>query len=318
MRDITLANYNLHLHHSSRCLSIKKAPNFNMVLALSVLLTFAKPSMADEDEGLAKLACLIKPEMYVELSSNVDAIVDKLLVETGDTIVKGQPLVRLEASVEKARVNLAKIQAASDNEINSRKIQLLYAKQNKQHSNELYKTKLISEFENYTSDTEVALAEIELAKAIENKQLATLNLQVAETQLTLRSIESPINGLVVERYAMVGESVAERSIMKLAQIDSLRVELIAPTEYFGLINKGMEVEVYIEKPTHQIFQATVTMVDQLIDPASGSFTVIMTVPNPNEQLVSGVNCLVIFSFNTPQPSDQNLTDSLKSYQRGSD
>jgi RND family efflux transporter MFP subunit len=273
---------------------------------------FGKSSVANEES--AKLACLIKPEMYVELSSSIDAIVDKMLVKTGDYVVKGQPLVQLEASVERARVDLAKIQAKSNSEIESRKVQLLYAKRNKKHINQLYEKKLISEFENYTAGTEVALAEIELAKAIENRQLANLNLDVAETQLSLRSILSPINGLVVERYAMVGETVSERSIMKLAQIDTLRVELIAPTEYFGLIKKGMDVEVYTEKPINQIFKAKVSMVDQLIDPASGSFTVHMTVPNPDDQLVSGVNCLVSFEFNTPLPSDQNLGGSLGYYQ----
>ncbi len=312
MSDKLLTIYSPNLHAMWRLLRNRNIPCLYLVFLISFLLTFARTSVAAEES--AKLACLIKPEMYVELSSAIDAIVDEVLVNTGDYIVKGQPLVKLEASVEKARVELAKIQAASNSEVNSRKVQLQYAKQNEKHINKLYKKKLISEFEFFTSTTEVSLAEIELAKAIENRQLATSNLQVAQSQLALRSILSPINGLVVERYAMVGESVADRSIMKLAQIDTLRVELIAPTEYFGLIKKGMEVKVYTEKPINQTFQAKVTMVDQLIDPASGSFSVHMTVPNPNDQLVSGVNCLASFSFDTPLPSNQNLGDSLGYYQ----
>jgi multidrug efflux pump subunit AcrA (membrane-fusion protein) len=46
----------------------------------------------------------------------------------------------------------------------------------------------------------------------------------------------------------------------------------------------------------------VNIVDQLIDPASGSFTVRMELPNPDDRLVGGVNCRARFSFDTPQPA----------------
>jgi multidrug efflux pump subunit AcrA (membrane-fusion protein) len=105
---------------------------------------------------------------------------------------------------------------------------------------------------------------------------------------------------------MVGESVSDRTIMKLAKVNPLKVELIAPTEYFGLIQKGMEVEIYPEQPSNQVFIATVTVVDQLIDPASGSFTVRMLLPNPEDKLVGGVNCLANFSFKTPEPGDERV------------
>jgi RND family efflux transporter MFP subunit len=289
-----------------RLLTLKTSSSI-WIKILSLILLFNSQALMAEQR--AELDCLVKPEMYVELSSAIDAIIDQMLVDTGDYIVKGQPLVRLESSVERARVRLAKIQAASKTEIKSREIQLLYAQRNKKRINELYDKHSVSQFENDKSETEVALAEIELIKAKENRQLANLNLNVAQSQLALRTILSPINGLVVERYAMVGESVSERTIMKLAQIDPLRIELIAPTEYFGLIKKGMDVEIYTERPANQVFKAKVTVVDQLIDPASGSFTVRMAVPNPDDQLVSGVNCLASFNFAAPLPSDQNLIGS---------
>jgi multidrug efflux pump subunit AcrA (membrane-fusion protein) len=108
-----------------------------------------------------------------------------------------------------------------------------------------------------------------------------------------------VDGIVVDIYAHAGESVAERTIMKLAQIDPLRVELIAPTQYFGLIEAGMEVKIVPEYPPGKTYQAKVTVVDQLIDPASGSFTVRMALPNPDDELVGGVNCIAHFDFKAP-------------------
>jgi len=72
----------------------------------------------------------------------------------------------------------------------------------------------------------------------------------------------------------------------------------------------MEVDIYPERPANKIFKATVTIVDQLIDPASGSFTVRMALPNPGDQLIGGVNCIASFGFNTPVPLDQNAFSSL--------
>jgi RND family efflux transporter MFP subunit len=283
-----------------------RARKIIQILGLTVTL-FCTPLMATEK---AVLDCLVKPEMYVELSSSVDAILEQMLVDTGDRIKKGQPLVRLEASVEKARVNLAKIQASSNSEINNRRVQLQYAKRNYKRIKDLYTRKSVSLYDKDKAETEVALAEIELNKATEKKKIAGLNLELAKAELARRTIRSPIDGIVVDLYSMVGESVTQRTIMKLAQVDPLRVELIAPTEYFGLIKKGMEVDIFPERPANQSFKATVTVVDQLIDPASGSFTVRMALPNPGDQLVGGVNCIASFSFNTPIPLGLNTFSSL--------
>lgn len=127
-------------------------------------------------------------------------------------------------------------------------------------------------------------------------------LEVAQAQLAIKTIKSPIDGIVIDRYAMIGESVEDRAIMKLAQVDPLRVELVAPTEYFGLIREGMQVKIRPERPANKEFNATVTIVDQLIDPASGSFSVRMALPNPDDRLIGGVNCVAVFNFETPSLS----------------
>ncbi len=278
-----------------------------LIWLLFVILLVASPRAR-----AAELDCLVKPEMYVELSSPVDSVMEKVLVETGDTVARGQPLAQLEASVERAKVRLAKLQAKSVSDIKNRKEQLRYAKQYHKRMSDLLTQNSVSQYETDKAQTEVAIARIELNKANEKWRIAQLNLELAQTQLALRTIRSPIDGIVVDRYAMVGESVSDRTIMKLAKVDPLKVELIAPTEYFGLIRKGMEVEIYPEQPSNQVFTATVTVVDQLIDPASGSFTVRMLLPNPEDKLVGGVNCLANFSFKTPEPSNEDVYSSLSS------
>jgi RND family efflux transporter MFP subunit len=247
----------------------------------------------------AELDCMVKPEMYIELSSPIAGVLEKLYVNKGDHVSKGQPVAQLEASVERAKVNQAKFEVANTSELNSKKTQLAFAKRTQARYRGINHQTSISQLEKDKADTEVILAEAELKKALEDHKAAELTLEVAKTQLALKTIKSPIDGIVIDRYAMIGESVNDRAIMKLAQVDPLRVELIAPTEYFGLIQKGMEVEIRPERPLDKVFKATVTVVDQLIDPASGSFSVRMALPNPEDTLVGGVNCLAIFGFDAP-------------------
>ena len=274
-----------------------------VALRLSWLL-LAWTSLFVGPVSAAELDCLVKPEKYVEVSSPVISVLEEILVEAGDVVSRGQPLAKLEASIEKARVKMAELQVKQVSDIENRKIQLQFKKLNHERMQQLREKNSVPQFEADKAKTEYALAQLELAKAREIRIMARANLEMERSQLALRTIVSPIDGIVVDRYAMVGESVEGRSIMKLAQVNPLKVELIAPTEYFGLIRKGMVVNIYPQQPANQIFKATVTIVDKLIDPASGSFTVRMTLPNPDDRLVGGVNCIAQFNFETPAPGKE--------------
>ncbi|MCP4486733.1 MAG: efflux RND transporter periplasmic adaptor subunit [Gammaproteobacteria bacterium] len=278
-------------------LSMMSLRKTSFTTSLSILLPLIyQPLMAEQT---AELDCLVRPEMYIELSSPVETTLKAMLVNVGDTISKGQHLVQLENSVESARVELAKLQASSTSEIENRRIQMQFSKRSFERIQELYSKNSVSRFEKDKAEAELALAKIELLKAREKHQQAQLNLKKVQTELALRTIKSPIDGIIIDSYIKIGESVANRPIMKLAQINPLRVELIAPTEYFGLVKKDMEVEIYPERPVNKTFKATVTVVDQLIDSASGSFTIRMSLPNPGEELIGGVNCIARFDFDEP-------------------
>ncbi len=88
-------------------------------------------------QAAAELDCLIKPEMYVEVSSPVISVLEEILVDTGDVVTRGQPLARLEASVERARVKMAQLQVDHVSDIENRKEQLQYKKLNHERMQEL-------------------------------------------------------------------------------------------------------------------------------------------------------------------------------------
>jgi len=79
------------------------------------------------------------------------------------------------------------------------------------------------------ADIEKRTSEADLKQAKENKELARLEWVQAVNQLNRRTLRSPFDGVVIDQYIFPGEVVdasTQRPILKLAQADPLRVEVI--------------------------------------------------------------------------------------------
>ena len=127
-----------------------------------------------------------------------------------------------------------------------------------------------------------------------NQHLANLELRRASAELERRRIKSPITGVVIERSLHPGEFAKQDPILKLAQLDPLRVEVFAPVSLLGDITVGMEAEVFPEKPITGSYKAIVSVADRVVDAASGTFGVRLELPNPDYTLPAGLKCRVKF------------------------
>jgi multidrug efflux pump subunit AcrA (membrane-fusion protein) len=88
--------------------------------------------------------------------------------------------------------------------------------------------------------------------------------------------------------------VDEETILTIAQIDPLRVEVILPSAMFGSIRPEMRAAVVPELREDQVQVASVTIVDRVIDAASGTFGVRLELPNPDHAIPGGLHCQVRF------------------------
>jgi multidrug efflux pump subunit AcrA (membrane-fusion protein) len=101
----------------------------------------------------------------------------------------------------------------------------------------------------------------------------------------------------MERFLSPGEYIEDQPVVKLAQIHPLHVEVFAPVELLGAVKVGMQAEVVPENPVGKVYKAKVTIVDRVIDAASGTFGVRLELPNPKYKLPAGLKCRVTFSEN---------------------
>jgi RND family efflux transporter MFP subunit len=234
--------------------------------------------------------CMITPNETVDIGSSITGVIESILVERSSPIEVGQVLTRLESSVEEAAVRVAEAQANRTVDLESTRASLELGKNRRARAQNLYEGNTLSLDIREEIETETTLARLSVEEAEENHRLAQLQLEQARAALDRRTIRSPISGFVVERLMAPGEVVDDQTILRIAQVDPLRVDVIFPAHIFGRVAPGDELEITPEAPLDRPRPAKVTIVDRIIDGGSGTFGVTLELPNPNNDLPGGLRC----------------------------
>ena len=213
--------------------------------------------------------CLLTPSVDASIASPVVGVIDKVLVQRGDLVRKGDVLVKLRAEVEQATLKLNQAQTE-------------YGKRTIKRNTELYERNLISEQEK--------------DEIIMNNRLYGFEMAQTRAMLGQKTIRSPITGVVVDTFLDAGEYVGEEPILQVAQLDPLYIEAVMPAKYFGEIVQGSEAEVTLEEPLASEHLARVSIVDRVLDAASGTFGVRLVLKNSDYLLPAGLKCSISFDL----------------------
>jgi RND family efflux transporter MFP subunit len=240
------------------------------------------------------LDCLVQPSRVVEIGSPMTGLIEVVHVDRGDRVEAGQVVVELEASVERAAVDVARMRASLQGELRAREEALVLSTNRSKRGTELFDQRALSVDTREELETQARLAQLELLQAKEARQLASLELRQAEGLLSRRILRSPIAGIVTERLLQPGEIVDEETVLKIAQVDPLRVDVLLPASRYGSVRIGMRATVEPEFPVQASVVATVSIVDPVIDAASGTFSVRLDLPNPDGKIPGGLHCTVKF------------------------
>jgi RND family efflux transporter MFP subunit len=247
-----------------------------------------------QSAGAAEFDGVIEPFRVVKVGSSVYGILETVNVDRGDFVKKGQVLATLQSGVEKATMEAARVRAEMEAGIKAKQANLDFYTRKKRMNEELYKKEVLPFSQMDEVETNKILADMQLQEALENKQLAELEYRRAVEVVNRMTIRSPINGVVVERSLSPGEYIENQSVLKLAQIDPLNVEVILPVNLLPSVKIGMRAKVIPEAPIGGQYMAEVKIVDRVVDAASGTFGVRLELPNPNHRLPAGLKCKVLF------------------------
>jgi len=269
---------------------------FSAPLALAAALAAGSAARA----ASSPFDCVMDASLVVKVGSPVANIVTDVDVDRGDIVKKGDVLAHIESSAERAAVAYNQAKADSTAEIQAKQAVLdqksgvLRRKIGLQRDN----VGAAQDVENAQADYNVAKQEVEIAKL--NHVMAGIELARAKTDLALRTIRSPIDGVVTQRSIGPGEFFHQEStIVTIARVDPLNVETYLPVRYYKLIKRGDVATVFPNEPVGGERKAKISVVDRVFDAASGTFGVRLELPNPDHALPAGLRCRVTFDIADP-------------------
>jgi RND family efflux transporter MFP subunit len=270
-------------------------------IALAIALALGSvAALAQTTNPAARgLDCMIQPHQIVQVGSAAPGVIERILVERGDMVAKGQVLVQLQAGVERAQLAVARERALQSGEMKVASGSAELAQRELQRAKELREQNFVSETYLDKQRAEAQVAGGRTDQAQERRKLAQREVELAAAQLAQRSIAAPIAGVVVERFMSAGEFVDQKPILRMASIDPLRVDVLVPAAAFGQIEPGMKGSVVPELLNKKEHVAVVRTVDRVIDAATNTFRVRLELPNPGGALPAGLRCKADLGLNLP-------------------
>lgn len=249
---------------------------------------------ADQTVFSRPFDCVIYPSVVTDLGSSVSGVLGKVHAERSQFVKRGEVLAQLESKAERAALELVQARVDSGLEIDFRQAKASHVERQFTRINETSAEDIFSREELDARETDANMGQIQLAQAIENKRFLKLELEQAKELLERRSILSPIDGVVTDQLKFVGEFVDGEAVVRVAQLDPLHVETIVPAQHIGEVVPGMQATIRSVTDSTAQHNAQVDLVDQVVDVASGTFGVRLSLANPDYAVTAGLRCTVQF------------------------
>jgi RND family efflux transporter MFP subunit len=241
--------------------------------------------------------CLIHPNQTVEIRSATEGVIEKVLVQRGDRVKAGQVLVQLESAAEASAVQLSKSRAEALGRIQSAENRLDYAGKKLDRARQLHAENFAPAQARDEAEAEKRIVEAELRDARESREQAGYDYRHAQDLLNRRVLRSPFDGVVLDRMLNPGDlaeaGTGRKPILKLVQVEPLRVEAVLPLAAYGKLKARSTAGVSPEGIGGS-YEAVVTVIDSVFDSASGTFGVRLELPNATAKLPAGIRCKVDF------------------------
>lgn len=209
----------------------------------------------------------LAPLHDVEIFARLDGEIVSIDVEEGRRVAPGDRLAQLDDRDRRATLDMREAEVAR-------------AESAWQRAQRLHDQSLISDeqFVASRSDWKIAQAQRDGAR-VEWERCA---------------VRTPIRGLVEQRRVQIGQTVKDGDLLfRIGDPDTLRAELLLPEALLGTVHVGQRVRI-VPAAGGQETVARVSLVNPLVDAASGTFRVVIDLDNRSGRLHGGVSARVVF------------------------
>ncbi len=212
-------------------------------------------------------------------------VIQKIFVELGESVKKNQILVEI-SSPEIARSKGAFLTAISDEVVK---------KQRFLRERELYNKDITSlqDFEQAQANIQMAVNTTETARqTLINYGLSIEDIVSIEQNYSfssLLSIKSPFNGTLIERNAVIGESVGIGDrLFSVANLKTMWLDLTVPEYQINLVETWSTIEAHIDVLPGMQFNGIIEWISPSIDEDTRTLKVRAIIDNSNLKLKHGM------------------------------
>jgi len=212
-------------------------------------------------ESLSLVGSVAANEM-VEIKSETDGTVEKILFEEGQAAKAGDLLLQLDESKLAAAVNEA--------EANFKLSQA-----NHERSKQLFRDNLISQ-----QEYEQIAAQFQANQA---------SLDLKRRQLRDTRIRAPFEGIISARSVSPGQVISKNTTLTwLVDLDPVKVEFSVPERYAGQLRLGQKIDVTVAAYPGRTFSGEVFFVAPFVEAATRTALVKAKIPNKKHELKPGM------------------------------
>ena len=218
----------------------------------------------------------IKAEYEVKVFSKIPDRIEKLFVEVGDEVRKGQPIAKVIATtIEQAVLQAeAGLVAAKAQEANLR-VEFERA-QRLMNENAMS----AQQFDAIKTQCEAVKAQAEQAEAMA---------KTAKSQLADATITAPISGIVGNRYFEAGDMASPAMpLVTVVQMERVKIIFNATEEDLGRLALGQKSLIKVKTYGDIPFEGKVVKISPVLDPMTRMAEVEILIDNPDRKLKPGM------------------------------
>lgn len=209
-----------------------------------------------EIEAVLRFSTNLEAENEVQVFAEAAQRVERLLVEEGRQVAKGQLLLALED--EEQRTALTKAETQRDK-----------AKREYDRQQRLFGQELISEQAMNEATWELDRLELEV--------------ETARQALARTEVHAPISGVVTKRSVGVGDYVTvHQHLFDLVDMDSIVARIYVPEKELARLTAGQSVRVVSPALGAAAYPGRVERISPVVDPASGTVKVTVDLPRRDD------------------------------------
>lgn len=251
--------------------------------------------------------------------ARIDGYLKTRPVEIGDRVKKGDLLVELDtpdldAQIVQAQATLAQSKATLQ-QLNAA---LAVAKSNAKLADltaDRYKLLLAKDaiakqdYDDRAAQAEVADANVKQAEENIHAAESTIaanaaNVKRLQEMKTYARLVAPFDGVITYRsdrsdpgtLISAGNTTQSRELIKVSQIDTLRIFVNVPQSYSTLVKAGQTADLLVDEFPGRTFPARVRGTTEAVDPASRSLLAVLLVNNPKDELLPGMYAKIRFAL----------------------